>query len=161
MWIWRAEAPVPIEIVSVVASPPIVMAVPPDAHVPPAVNVTVVAPRVVKTAAAGVVPPIAGAAAKTAGKFAGTSTVFVETRPATACALVAKKTIPLVAVVASGAPAIATLFTYVYTSAARVALFVPVPVETSAYVAYLVMPAVVVVAFAFEPTCQTPAPDVS
>src|SRR5258706_1454167 len=53
-----------ILIASVVASAPKEIAVPPVAHVPPAVNVIVVPPIVVKTAAAGVVPPIALAAAK-------------------------------------------------------------------------------------------------
>ncbi len=71
IWIVLAAAPVPMLIVSVVASAPILIAVPPDCHVPPAVNDTVVAPKVVNTAAAGVVPPVAGGAAKTAAKLEG------------------------------------------------------------------------------------------
>ncbi len=97
IWIVRAAPPVPILIVSVVASAPILIAVPPDAHVPPAVNVTVVAPRVVNTAAAGVVPPVAGGAANTAAKLLGCTaraTRPVEAVPATAFASVARVTMP-------------------------------------------------------------------
>ena len=66
IWIALAPAPVPTFIVSVVASAPIEIAVPPLAHVPPAVPVAVVNARVVTAPAAGVVPPRAGGAANTA-----------------------------------------------------------------------------------------------
>ena len=66
--------------------------VPPDARVPPAVPVIVVNPNVVTTAVPGVVLPIEGGAAKTPGRLAGTRAVLVLTKPATACALVAKNT---------------------------------------------------------------------
>src|SRR5260370_40882 len=69
--IFNAPAALEFAILTVVASAPMLITVPPDAHVPPAVNVTVVAPKVVNTAAAGVVPPIAGGAAKTADKLEG------------------------------------------------------------------------------------------
>ncbi len=110
----RAAAPVPILIVSVEASAPIEIAVPPEAQVPPAVNVTVVAPRVVNTPAAGVVPPVAGGAANTAARFDGCTaraTRPVDAVPATAFASVARVTIPWVVVVATGAPATATELT--------------------------------------------------
>src|SRR5579863_6331757 len=97
IWIARAAAPVPILIASVEASAPIETAVPPEAQLPPAVKVTVVAPRVVKTAAAGVVPPVAGGAANTAAKLDGCTaraTKPVDAVPATALASVASVTMP-------------------------------------------------------------------
>jgi hypothetical protein len=58
-------------------------------------SVVAAAPKVVNSAAAGVVPPIAGGAAKTGGRLDGMSEVFGFTSvPATASALVARNTNP-------------------------------------------------------------------
>ena len=86
------------------------MAVPPVAHVPPADPVAVVKAKVVKAPAAGVVPPVAGGAAKTEAKFDGVTkraSAGVDAVPATASALVANCPMPATVSVATGAPAIA------------------------------------------------------
>ena len=76
----KLKLPAPVAIVIAPDDPPMVVAAVPDALrliVPTAV-------RAVKVAIPGVVPPIVGGAAKTAGRLAGTKAVFDETKPATA-----------------------------------------------------------------------------
>ncbi len=117
-------APVPILIASAEASDPILIAVPPERIVaepfkedsPVTVKVEL-ALSVVKAPAAGVPPPDAGGAAKTAAKLEGVknnATEGVDAVPATASTSVANCPIPATVSVDTGAPAIARASAYTF-----------------------------------------------
>ncbi len=111
IWIARAVVPRPRLMAPAALSVPNPRAVAPVVIAALAVNVAnPLAERVVNAPAAGVVPPCAGGAAKTAAKLEGVTKrakTPVDAVPATASASVANSPIPCVTVVETGAPAIA------------------------------------------------------